>query len=384
VVAQGQLAVADADFWHLVRLRAGMGKQFLVLPVMELGDFLVDRQLEHRSAEPGIDVLDAQQVGEGAVAAEIAPVRALVVDGQRYRIHQLLAEMQLFGELCLGILARRDVGADRDVLGGQAAPVEQRDDGGCHPIQASVFLQVADFAVPDLAAGDGLPHVGEYFGAMDRRFHDAMVAADQFPAGVAADFAELVVGVGDRAGEVGDADDGVLIEGELEVVELVALGFALADQFRNQARQRLQFLDAATRGALGAGLEAQQLVHRRAQCAHRARLCLDIGAQPGVGFIEFRGAEFQAAGAQFEVAIRLLVGGIDAFQQAAEIFQQRGHGGIESRQGGRVSRRVEQRRQPAFVGQAQRALDLALQAAMHGKRVTDLASVRPPTFRPSR
>jgi hypothetical protein len=63
-----------------------------------------------------------------------------------------------------------------------------------------------------------------------------MVAADQFPAGVAADFAELVIRVGDGSGQVGNADDGVLIEGELEVVELVALGFALADQFRDQAR----------------------------------------------------------------------------------------------------------------------------------------------------
>jgi hypothetical protein len=57
-----------------------------------------------------------------------------------------------------------------------------------------------------------------------------MSRADQFFTGVAADGAKLVVRVPDVSRCIGDADNRMLIECELQVVELIALRFTFADQ----------------------------------------------------------------------------------------------------------------------------------------------------------
>src|SRR4026207_721660 len=49
---------------------------------------------------------------------------------------------------------------------------------------------------------------------------NAVILADQLFPAVLADLAELVIGIGDRPLEVGDGDDGVLVEGELLEEEL--------------------------------------------------------------------------------------------------------------------------------------------------------------------
>ena len=43
---------------------------------------------------------------------------------------------------------------------------------------------------------------------------DPVVLADQFFTGVTTDVAEAVVGILDGAGRIGDADDGVLVQGK--------------------------------------------------------------------------------------------------------------------------------------------------------------------------
>jgi hypothetical protein len=109
-------------------------------------------------------------------------------------------------------LLRRDFGADGDVLLGLAALIQERGDGGVHPVEAARLVAIADVAVPGTAVGDGAPHVLIDLRRVLAGFEDAVVLAQQFLARIPADPAEAVVGEGDAAGDVGHADDGVLIE----------------------------------------------------------------------------------------------------------------------------------------------------------------------------
>ena len=75
-----------------------------------------------------------------------------------------------------------------------------------------VFCPVAQFAAPHFAGRDLAVHVAENVLGMNAGFQDAMVGADQFLAGIAADPAEIVVGVGDASFHVGNGDDDRLID----------------------------------------------------------------------------------------------------------------------------------------------------------------------------
>jgi hypothetical protein len=83
-----------------------------------------------------------------------------------------------------------------------------------------------------------------------------MGVTQYFPTGVSGDIAETVVRVGDGAIQIGDADDGVLIEGELLIgqvgmqgQEFRLMGLLALDQTADQGHQAGQVI-----GGVGAGL----------------------------------------------------------------------------------------------------------------------------------
>ena len=372
-LGQGRLAInrvmacAVARMHHrLVGLDAGTGQQLLVLGCMQ-GSILGAEQVVQRAADELLARREEEQL-EGAVHAQVATGGILHVHRQRDGLDQFLNHVQLFGELGLHLLAVGNVGADGDVLFGQAVGVEQRHDGRIDPVAAAVAGPVADFAMPYLALADGVPHVAEKFGRMLVRIDDPVVAAEQFVAGIAADLAEAVVGIDDGAGCVGDADDGVLVEGELLVGQCAAPGFALIDQGGEALCQRAEvFLGQDQRIGLGRGIR-QQVTDRIAYRAERALALAQLAAQLVIEAGELLRRDFQAACAQFEVALVLLVGSVNPLQQFAEAVEQAGQLGIGVTRG--ALQLVQQLAKRRLVGNADGAFQLAEQGLFHGRGAT--------------
>src|SRR5699024_9201155 len=77
---------------------------------------------------------------------------------------------------------------------------------------------------PDAALRDRAPEPADEVWRMEARIHQPVILAEQLLAGVFRDFAELVVRVGDAAGDVRDRDNGRLIEGESDLLELAMRG----------------------------------------------------------------------------------------------------------------------------------------------------------------
>ena len=105
-----------------------------------------------------------------------------------------------------------DIGAYGNVLIGAAFDIKEGGDGGCYPIQAAVTAPVAYLALPDMAIRDGVPHFLIELWRVFARLEEAMVVSCQFVTRVAADFAELVVDIGDVPRPIRYADDGVLVQ----------------------------------------------------------------------------------------------------------------------------------------------------------------------------
>ena len=222
----------------------------------------------------------------------------------------------LFQQLRFG-----DVGADGDVLLRLAVVTEERHDGRVDPVDLAALLAVAQFAVPHAAARDGPPHVAEHLRRMHAGVDDAVVLPEQFLALVTAQFAEAVVGVVDGAGGVGDADDGVLVERELLVVQFAAPHFTLAHQLGQLLGQQFEVIALPCAGLV---------VYRCAQqagdgLAHGMQCALatgDVGSQPVVGLVQLLGTQVEAARAQVEIAVELFVSRVHALQQRADAGQQ--------------------------------------------------------------
>ena len=147
-------------------------------------------------------------------------------------------------QFALGLLALGDVGAQGNVLGGLAVGVGEGHDGGADPVVVAVLLPVLDLAAPDLARLDGAPEVGEKCRGVVVGPDEAMVGPQYFLPAITGDVAEAVVGVGDGAVEIRDADDGVLIEGELLIGQVGMqgqqfrlMGLLALDQVADQGHQ---------------------------------------------------------------------------------------------------------------------------------------------------
>ena len=97
---------------------------------------------------------------------------------------------------------------------------------------------------------------------------DAVRLADQFGVPVTADPAETVVGIGDHAAGVGDADDGMLVEREFLVVQCPPAAFAFLDEGCDLPRQHTEI--SLARGFAGVQrVDRKQLVQRAAQRVQR-------------------------------------------------------------------------------------------------------------------
>ena len=76
---------------------------------------------------------------------------------------------------------------------------------------------------------------------MVARVEDAVILADQFGSGVLTDSAKLVVHVGNRALNISDGDDRMLIEGKLLIGQLLQRNRAGAEAFSSIGLQHSHF-----------------------------------------------------------------------------------------------------------------------------------------------
>ena len=129
--------------------------------------------------------------------------------------------LQLLGlaQGVLGLLPLGDVGPDGHELDGRAVLPEKGHDGGVHPVVGAVLGAIPDFPLPHAPGEDGLPELRHEGLRVEARVDDPVVLAEQFLPGVLGDGAELLVHVGDAALGIGDGDDGVLVQGTLEILE---------------------------------------------------------------------------------------------------------------------------------------------------------------------
>ena len=275
VKALVQFAGASVGEAGLVGLHGTAGEQLLVLGVHGRSG-LAWYQFKNGLADP-LRARDAKQLFERLVKAQVATGLVLQINRRGRGFEQHLDKVQLLLELGLDRLAFRDVGADGDVLLGQAVASLQGDDGGVHPVFAALLVAVADFAMPYLALCQALPHGFEHGSGVPSRTDDAVVGAQQFFAAVAADLAKAVVRVADDTRQVGDADDGVLVEREFLVVQIAPPALALGHEFDQAPRERVQVVcsQRSQRGLAG-WLHA---VEHAAQRLQRALAGAQFGAQ---------------------------------------------------------------------------------------------------------
>lgn len=150
---------------------------------------------------------------------------------------------------------------------------------------------------------------------MDGRLDHAMVLAQQFPTSIAADLTKLVVGVEDGSPGVGDADDGVLVQGEFLIVQGAPIGLPVGHQPGEQRRDFLQI--GLAHLALG-GSGRHQAGHQFAQGRQGPLPARQLLPQAIVGLGQFGRGKLQAAGAQIQVPVELLEGRLDPGQKIRE------------------------------------------------------------------
>ena len=124
----------------------------------------------------------------------------------RAGLDQVLEALAVVVQLRLHAARGGDVLLDRDVVGGLAGVVVDRDDVGALVVFLAVLVAVVQHAGPRLARGQAAPHV--LVGAARRlaRLQDARVPAQHLFGLVAALAQEALVHILDVAGEVGDDD----------------------------------------------------------------------------------------------------------------------------------------------------------------------------------
>ena len=135
---------------------------------------------------------------------------------RRFHIVQFAQRIR---RLLIGAFAVRDVGANGDVLHRLSVRIQVRHDGRVHPVERAVLRLVLDFPLPHSPGADRLPDAANELLGMKTGIDDAMVLAEQLLARIFGNRAELVVHVGDFPFRVRDGDDGVLIDGRLEIVQ---------------------------------------------------------------------------------------------------------------------------------------------------------------------
>ena len=182
-----------------------------VQPRDDLSD---DRLVARVGRHPGADHLErSPDAGDRVLHLVRDNRRHLPEPRERFLLLQPLLRSLPLGDLV----------ADRHVLIGLAAFVEERNDRRIHPVDRAVLGAIPNLAAPDASVGDRDPQVPDELFRVICRIDDPVIVAEQLLARVLRDVAELLVGVGDSARRVGDGHDRGLIDRRVDVGE----GFCL-------------------------------------------------------------------------------------------------------------------------------------------------------------
>ena len=364
-VAAGAVTALHAGFVAVAR---HFLQQFAVAQLVVAGQFAV-HQIERGLADEFLP-RNGKVFFEGAVDQPVFQLGVLHIHRQRHGFDQLFDKVQLFLQTGAGLVAGGDVGADGHVLVGAAIVIQKRHDGGGYPVQAAILGAVADFSGPHLAGADAAPHLGEESSRMKAGIDQVVALPLQLVEGVAADLAEFVVGVGNDTVAVGNADDGMLVEGEflvfqcqLSLADGLLSALAGLHQLGHHADQRFQV--ASLRGVVGHAGFALQQPHGFPQAADGVFAAGQFLLQALVGAAQFVRAELQAAGAQADVAVLLGIGAIDPLQQAGQPLERSGgrwRDGGAACQAGQLGQHLLQL---AVIGDAHCAPQLAHQNVLH-------------------
>ena len=227
---------------------AGLKQLLVTLRVDQQG--VITHQLCWIAAHP-LRALHPEQILECPIHPNKATLAVFQIQGCRRRLQQHLDKAQLVFQLGLNFLAFADVGPNRDVLGRPAVGPEQRHDGGTHPVLPPILVPVLDFATPNLALLNGLPQLLEKHRRVETAIDDPVVHAQQFFTRKPADGAEPVIGIGDVALGVGDADNGMLVQCELLVGKLQPPLLTLPHQGHHLVHQRVEVVRRLRLGARG-------------------------------------------------------------------------------------------------------------------------------------
>ena len=212
------------------------GLEQLPVPFRVHHQDIIAAQLSRTSAHP-LRSIDPQQLFKGPIHANEAPAAVFQVQGGRCRFKQHLNKTQLIFKLGFDRLALGNVGPNGDVLLRPTRGPKQRHDGGTDPIVTPILMPVLDVATPDLALLNGLPQVLEKRRRVVAAVDDPVVKAQQLLPREPADVAEPIIGVGDVALGVGDADNGMLIEREFLVGQFKPSLLALTHQSHHLVHQ---------------------------------------------------------------------------------------------------------------------------------------------------
>src|SRR6266404_3978408 len=163
-------------------------------------------------------------------------------------LERSLAGGEAFFHSVFGSLALCDVRTDGNVLPRFAIAAQRRDDGRIHPIDRAIFGPVLNLAVPNLPIRDGVIHLLEKLFRVMTGVENTMILADQFILGILTDGTELLVDISNRALDVGDRYDGVLIESKLLISQLLERSLAGGEAFFHSVFGSLAFRDVGTDG----------------------------------------------------------------------------------------------------------------------------------------
>ena len=128
------------------------------------------------------------------------------------------------------------IGADRGVFDRFSIRPDKRHDGRRHPVKTAILLAILHLAMPDLALRDGPPHLAKDLRQVNIRLDDAVIFAQQLIPGIAADFAKAIIDVGNHPGDIGTADNGVLIDSKflkIQFTQSIAKPFQTARNLRH-------------------------------------------------------------------------------------------------------------------------------------------------------
>src|ERR1039458_6488125 len=123
-------------------------------------------------------------------------------------------------------LALGDIDADGYVLVKLSIRARQSNNRAVDPVEGPILGAVPNLAAPYSALSDGAVHLLEKFLGVVAGVYDAVILAEELFAGVLTDGAELVIDISDAPLHVGHSHNGVLIESEFLVGQILPRNLA--------------------------------------------------------------------------------------------------------------------------------------------------------------